>query len=244
MAEWLAFPTRSWGTQFSQSLWMVRWFSPGSPVFALLWWTIGSLCEIFLNPKSKLNQWNSDSWLYSASLHGAINYHLSIVSVIHCLNNPLSQYDLNNVDRDVKCTKSSWNIYQQNENWPWFHLFTSSIMKKGSGQFLARECAQVLVNHNPCPAEYIKMPRLLLIFSQSYYLIQVIDTNSNTEWQTVQIQICSEANWSGSALFAKAGHIRVPGSAGQGWRGLSLPRKTVVRQANRLNITLKVLTGT
>ena len=28
-----------------------------------------------------------------------------------------------------------------------------------------------------------------LIFSQSVYLIQVVDTNSNTEWQTVQIQI-------------------------------------------------------
>ena len=32
------------------------------------------------------------------------------------------------------------------------------------------------------------MPRPLLIFSQSDYLIQIIDTNSNTEWQTVQIQ--------------------------------------------------------
>ena len=29
----------------------------------------------------------------------------------------------------------------------------------------------------------------LLIISQSDYLIQVVDTNSNTEWQTVQIQI-------------------------------------------------------
>ena len=33
------------------------------------------------------------------------------------------------------------------------------------------------------------MPHLLLIVSQSDYLIQVIDTNSNTEWQTVQIHI-------------------------------------------------------
>ena len=33
------------------------------------------------------------------------------------------------------------------------------------------------------------MPRPLLIFSQSVYLIRVVDTNSNTEWQTVQIQI-------------------------------------------------------
>ena len=33
------------------------------------------------------------------------------------------------------------------------------------------------------------MPRPLLIFSQSVYLIQIVDTNSNTEWQTLQIQI-------------------------------------------------------
>ena len=33
------------------------------------------------------------------------------------------------------------------------------------------------------------MQRPLLIFSQSDCLIQVVDTNSNTEWQTVQIQI-------------------------------------------------------
>ena len=35
----------------------------------------------------------------------------------------------------------------------------------------------------------ILMPCPLLIFSQSDYLIQVVDTNSNTEWKTVQIQI-------------------------------------------------------
>ena len=33
------------------------------------------------------------------------------------------------------------------------------------------------------------MLRPLLIYSQSDYLIQVVDMNSHTEWQTVQIQI-------------------------------------------------------
>ena len=33
------------------------------------------------------------------------------------------------------------------------------------------------------------MPCPLLIFSQSDYLIQVVDINSNTEWQTEQVQI-------------------------------------------------------
>ena len=46
-----------------------------------------------------------------------------------------------------------------------------------------------LVVVNPCPAEKIKRPLPLLIFSQSDYLIQIIDINSHTSWQTVQIQI-------------------------------------------------------
>ena len=42
---------------------------------------------------------------------------------------------------------------------------------------------------NPSHAEYINMARPLPIFSQSDYLIQIVDINSNTEWQTVQVQI-------------------------------------------------------
>ena len=54
------------------------------------------------------------------------------------------------------------------------------------------------------------MPCPFQIFSQSDYLIQVVDINSHTEWEKVQIQISwEEANWSGSTLFAKAGHIQV-----------------------------------
>ena len=33
------------------------------------------------------------------------------------------------------------------------------------------------------------MPHPFLIFSQSDYLIQIVDINSHTEWQTVQIQV-------------------------------------------------------
>ena len=53
------------------------------------------------------------------------------------------------------------------------------------------------------------MPRLLLIFSQSDYLIQAVDVNSHSNWQTVDPDqlASSEANWSGSTLFAKAGYI-------------------------------------
>ena len=39
---------------------------------------------------------------------------------------------------------------------------------------------------NPCHAEYIKMLCPFLIVSQSDCLIQVVDINSHTEWQTVQ----------------------------------------------------------
>ena len=42
---------------------------------------------------------------------------------------------------------------------------------------------------NPCPAEWIKKPHPFLIFSQSDYLMKVVDIDSQTEWQTVQIQI-------------------------------------------------------
>ena len=35
-------------------------------------------------------------------------------------------------------------------------------------------------NFNPYPAEKIKMPRPLLIFSQSDYLIQIVDINLHT----------------------------------------------------------------
>ena len=35
-------------------------------------------------------------------------------------------------------------------------------------------------NVNPCHAKYIKMPRPLLIFSQSDYLIRIVAINSHT----------------------------------------------------------------
>ena len=54
-----------------------------------------------------------------------------------------------------------------------------------------------------------KMPHPLLIFSQSDYLIQVFDTNSQMTNTTDPDQLASEANWFGSALFAKAGYIRL-----------------------------------
>ena len=60
------------------------------------------------------------------------------------------------------------------------------------------------------------MPRPLVIFSQSDYFINVVDTNSNTEWQTVQIQIScffrSQLIWIYTVCKGRA----YPGSAGQG----------------------------
>ena len=47
----------------------------------------------------------------------------------------------------------------------------------------------VLEAFNPCLAEYIKMPRPFLTFSQSDYLIRIVAISSHTLWQTVQIQI-------------------------------------------------------
>ena len=63
---------------------------------------------------------------------------------------------------------------------------------------------------------------LLLIFNQSVYLIQVVDTNSNTEWQTVQIQIrwlLQEPTDLALHCLQRQGLSGVyPGSAGQGLR--------------------------
>ena len=55
------------------------------------------------------------------------------------------------------------------------------------------------------------MPHPFQIFSQSDYLIHIVDINSHTEWQTVQIQI----SW----LLRSVCKGRVyPGSVGQGLR--------------------------
>ena len=42
------------------------------------------------------------------------------------------------------------------------------------------QCIPFYFYINPCPAEYIKMPHPILIFSQSDYLIQVVGINSPT----------------------------------------------------------------
>ena len=47
---------------------------------------------------------------------------------------------------------------------------------------------------DPCNAEYIKMPRQLLIFSQSDDLIQVVDTNSYTV-KPVKVATCIKQAW-------------------------------------------------
>ena len=60
------------------------------------------------------------------------------------------------------------------------------------------------------------MPHPFQIFSQSYYLIQIVDINSHSDWQTVQIQI----SWllqKPTDLDLHCLQVRIyPGSAGQG----------------------------
>ena len=60
------------------------------------------------------------------------------------------------------------------------------------------------------------MPHSLLIFSQSDYLIQIVDTNSHTECQTVQIQI----NW----LLQKPTDLEIHCFQWQGISGVSRTR--------------------
>ena len=65
-----------------------------------------------------------------------------------------------------------------------------------------------------------KMPRPLLIFSRSEYLINVVDSNSDSYLMANTADpdqlVSSEANWSWSALFEKAGYIMVQQDQGQG----------------------------
>ena len=74
------------------------------------------------------------------------------------------------------------------------------------------------------------MPCPFLIFSQSDYLIQIVDTNSHTKWQTVQIQI----SW----LFQKPTDLDLHCLQRQGLSGFSRTRVKV----NGSNLDLVVET--
>ena len=58
------------------------------------------------------------------------------------------------------------------------------------------------------------MPRPFLVFSQSSYLIRVVDINSRTSWQTVQIKISWLLIW----VYTVCKDRTYPGSAGLGLR--------------------------
>ena len=73
------------------------------------------------------------------------------------------------------------------------------------------------------------MPHPFLIFSQSNYLIQIVDTNSHTEWQTVQIQI----SW----LLQKPTDLDLHCLQSQGISGFSRTRVKLL-QAVFVSITL------
>ena len=63
------------------------------------------------------------------------------------------------------------------------------------------------------------MPRTLPVASESDYLIQVVNSNSHTEWQNSagpdQLASEEETKWSGSTLFANSGCIQ--DKQDQGW---------------------------
>ena len=76
----------------------------------------------------------------------------------------------------------------------------------GQTLMLAQQLTLVLLN------KLIPLP--LLIFSQSNYLIQIIDINSHTEWQTVQIPIytvCKGRVYPGSAGLGLKLHLKYNG---------------------------------
>ena len=88
---------------------------------------------------------------------------------------------------------------------------SSAVAMSNSTEFI------LLVAHNSdsvcCPATaffffltLVMMPHPLLIFSQSDTWSRLL---IQKYWMAVQVQISSEASWSGSTLFAKAGYVWV-----------------------------------
>ena len=80
-----------------------------------------------------------------------------------------------------------------------------------------RHCLEIILLVITIAILNMKMPHqlLILVFSQSDYLIKFVDTNSHTYWQTVQIQI----SWLWSQLiciYTVCKGRRYPGSAGLG----------------------------
>ena len=90
------------------------------------------------------------------------------------------------------------------------------------------------------------MPHPLPIFSQSDYLIQVVDTNSPSLWQIVQPDqlASSEANSSGSTLFVKTGYLIqvVDTNSPSLWQTVQ-PDQLASSEANSFGSTLFVKTG-
>ena len=93
-------------------------------------------------------------------------------------------------------------------------LFCRKNMKYEYFKMLSAEFAHSMVSVNPCHADWIKMRHPLPIFSQSDCLIQGVDkihilNEKQCRSRIVASEASSEANWSGSTLFAKAGHSHV-----------------------------------
>ena len=110
------------------------------------------------------------------------------------------------------------------ENWKWawhLNLFSTTRVKRQFAwdvkpYFLAnlwnnisRCLLKVCQVFNHSLADKIKMPYPLIISSQSDYLIGVFDRNSRLMTNSADPDqlASSEANWSGSTLFAKTGLV-------------------------------------
>ena len=93
---------------------------------------------------------------------------------------------LNCIDFVDAIQMSTHNIcfYKEVDIWPLFWRLRNFLNVHFLDCVLIGVCAV-----NPSHAEWIKMPCPLPTVSQSDCLIQIVDINSHTEWQTVEIQI-------------------------------------------------------
>ena len=88
------------------------------------------------------------------------------------------------------------------------------------------------------------MPHQVLLFSQSDYLIQIVDINSHTEWQRVQIQISWLLQKPTDLIYTVCKGRVYPGSAGLGLSIINISLDCLTDQTkNKMSdYTIKIFT--
>ena len=134
----------------------------------------------------------------SSSICGQHPHSLIRAFTVHSQNSWILQnvwMENKDLDDTLHNCRMNWNlcilhIFAWHHTWHASHLTCcTSALSKWLNFHSVKQKKEISKHFfNPHHAEKIKMPRPFLIFSQSDYLIQTVDINSNTEWQMEQIR--------------------------------------------------------